>query len=79
MEKNEILVKLQDIFRDILDDEDIILTLDTKADDIEGWDSLTHVQIVVSVSQEFRVKFSSTEIMNWPNINSLVECILNKL
>lgn len=79
MEKDEILVKLQDIFRDILDDEDIVLTFQTKADDIEGWDSLAHVQIVVAVSQEFGVKFSSTEIMNWPNIDSLVECIINKL
>lgn len=49
MEKTEILVKVQDIFRDVLDNEEIVLNNDTSADDIEEWDSLSHIQLIVAI------------------------------
>ena len=49
MEKTEILVKVQDIFRDVLDNEEIVLNNDTSADDIEEWDSLSHIQLIVAM------------------------------
>lgn len=79
MEKNEILAKLQDIFCDILDNEDIVLENATTADDIEEWDSLAHVQIVAEVEKVFGVKFTSYEITSWIDIEELVDCIAKKL
>ena len=79
MEKQEILSQVQEIFRDILDNEDIILTNETTANDIEEWDSLTHVQLVVAIEKGFKIKFSSKEILSWQNVGDLVDCIANKL
>lgn len=78
MNKNEILAKVQDVFQDILDNEDIELTFDTTADDVEEWDSLSHVQLVVAVEKEFGVKFTSKEIMSWSNVGEMIDCISNK-
>lgn len=78
MNKKEILVELQEIFQDVLDNEDIELTPETTADDIEEWDSLAHVQLVVAIEKKFNVKFSSKEIMSWANVGEIVECILSK-
>lgn len=79
MEKNEILAKLQDIYRDILDNDEIILEGETTADDIEEWDSLAHVQIVNEVEKQFGIKFTSYEITSWIDIADLVDCIDSKL
>lgn len=54
MEKNEILAKVQDIFRDILENEEIILSNETTADDIEEWDSLSHIQLIVTIEKHLR-------------------------
>ena len=79
MEKTEILAKLQEIYRNVLDNEDIVLTNETTADDIEEWDSLTHVQLVVAIEKDFKIKFSSKEILSWQNVGDLVDCVANKL
>ena len=79
MEKTEILAKLQEIYRDVLDNEDIALTNETTADDIDEWDSLTHVQLVVAIEKDFKIKFTSKEILSWQNVGNLVDCIANKL
>ncbi len=76
MEKEEIYSKLESVFREVLDDEDIHLEDATVADDIEGWDSLTHVQLVVGVEKAFGIRFTSREILSWKNVGEMVESIL---
>lgn len=78
MEKNEILAEVQDIFRDVLDNEDIVLKADTVADDVEEWDSLTHIQLVVAVEKHFKIKFTSKEILSWKNVGEMIDCIATK-
>lgn len=78
MDRNEIISQLQDIFRDVLDNEDIELAETTTADDIEEWDSLSHIQLVVAIEKGFHIKFTSKEILSWQNIGDLVACIQNK-
>ncbi len=78
MEKNEILAEVQDIFRDVLDNEDIVLKADTVADDVEEWDSLTHIQLVVAVEKHFKIKFTSKEILSWKNVGEMIDCIASK-
>ena len=78
MERNEILSRIQDIFRDVLDNEEIELTDATVADDIEEWDSLSHIQFIVAIEKDFQIKFSSKEILSWKNIGELVDCIQSK-
>jgi acyl carrier protein len=79
MERTEIYNKLNDIFVDVLDLEEVTLTDSTTADDIEEWESLTHVQLVVAIEKAFGIKFTALEIMKWKNVGELVDCIAQKL
>lgn len=79
MERTEVYKQIQAIFEDILDEEVITLTDATTADDVEGWDSLTHIQLVVAIEKHFKVKFKSKEILSWKNVGEMVDCIATKL
>lgn len=79
MERKEILVKVQDVFRDVLDNEELELQETMSAGDIEDYDSLSHIQLVVAIEKSFGIKFTSKEIMSWDNIGSMVDSIESKL
>lgn len=80
MERIEILKKLNEIFIDVMDlDADFVLTEDMTADDIEEWDSLSHIQLIVAIEKEFGIKFTSREIMKWNNVGEMVDTILEKI
>ena len=76
MNREEIYTRLTRIFREVLDDDTIELHPETCADDIEAWDSLTHIQLIVAAEQEFGLHFTSREIMKWQNVGEWVECII---
>jgi len=78
MEKADILKTLTEIFIDVLDTENITLTEQTTANDIEDWDSLTHIQIVVAVEKKFKIRFASQEIQNWSNVGEIITSIQSK-
>lgn len=78
MEKTEILEKVQDIFRDVLDNDEIELTADMSADDVEEYDSLSHIQLVVAIEKSFGIKFNSKEITTWTKIGDMVDSIASK-
>lgn len=79
MTQEDILSKVQNIFRDVLDEENISLISQTTANDIEEWDSLTHIQLVVAIEKSFKIKFTSKEILSWKNVGEMVETIHAKL
>jgi acyl carrier protein len=79
MERNDILARAQEVFRDELEVEDLVLTDETTADDVEEWDSLSHVQLVVALEKAFNIKFTSREILSWDNVGDLIDCIGKKL
>jgi len=78
MEKNEILTEVQEIFRDVLDNEEIVLTPETTANDVEDWDSLSHIQLIVAIEKKLKVKFTSKEILSWSDISEMIDCIASK-
>lgn len=79
MDTPSIIAKLQEIFRDVLDNDEIVLTPATSASDIEEWDSLANVQLVVEIEGEFGIRFTSAEIPSWKNIGDMATCIASKL
>ena len=71
----DVLSKLQDIFRDIFDDESLVLTRETKANDIEEWDSLAQVNIIVACNSEFGIKFDLDDIAKLKNVGDIVDTV----
>ena len=78
MERKEIFSKLNEIFIDVLDLDECNLTDETNANDIEEWDSLSHIQLIVAIEKRFGIKFTSLEIMKWRNVGELVDSMLAK-
>lgn len=70
---------LQEIFRDIFDDEDIVLTRETTAQDIEDWDSLAQINLIVAIEKEWRIKFKLDEITDLKNVGEMYNLIGRKL
>lgn len=79
MERAAILEKLNGVFTDVLDNDDIVISDSSTANDIEEWDSLTHIQLVVAIEKSFKVKFTTYEIQTWKNVGDMVNSIQAKL
>ncbi|MBP5777472.1 MAG: acyl carrier protein [Prevotella sp.] len=79
MERTEIFSKLHEIFMDVFDLDELELTDETSANDIEEWDSLSHIQLIVAIEKAFGIKFTSLEIMKWRNVGEMVNSMLEKL
>jgi acyl carrier protein len=78
MEKQQVIQEVQNIVQDILKTE-VQLTDEMTAGEVKGWDSLNHMVIIVAVEKHFNVKFNFMEIMNFQNMGSMFDCILQKL
>jgi acyl carrier protein len=70
--------QLGEIVRDVFDDEDVEITEETTARDVEGWDSLNHIRFMVSVEQRFNVRFTSREVESLQNVGDLLRAINSK-
>lgn len=79
MERNEVLKQVNDVFIDILDNTSIVLTNQITANDIEEWDSLAHIHLVVAIERRFKIRFGSKEIQSWENVGEMVDCIYSKV
>jgi acyl carrier protein len=79
MNNDDIINQLQGIFRDVLDDETVSLAAATTADDVDGWDSLSHIQLIVAAEKHFRIKFDSREILSWRSVGEMAQAIARKL
>lgn len=70
--------RLQEVFRDVFEDDEIEITEEMTADDIEEWDSLTHIQLVVAIEKEFGFKFTHTETISLKNVGELIALVNSK-
>ena len=74
-----IYARLQDIFRAVLMDNAVTLTPETSAKDLEAWNSLTHVTVMVEAERAFEIRFTSSEITDWKNVGELAQLIEGRL
>lgn len=74
----EIHKRVTEIFKDVLDDDSIVLHRETTADDIEEWDSLAHISLIVAIEKEFSVKFDLMDIKPLKNVGEFLDLILRK-
>ena len=71
--------RLQEIFRDVLRQPGLILTRDSNATNVKGWDSLAHVTLIWNVEQEFKVRFALGELQDLKNIGDLMDLLERKI
>jgi acyl carrier protein len=79
MDRTEILNTVTNVFIDVLDDDTLVLTEATTANDVEEWDSLNHIQLVVAIERQFKIRFASNEILSWQNVGEMIDSIAAKL
>ena len=79
MTNDEILAELQEIFRDILDQPDLVLTRDSNAHNVEDWDSLAHINLVTSIEKKYKIKFALGELQELKDVGDMIDLIRVKL
>lgn len=79
MTETQILTRVQDILRDVLQQPDLRITRDSSANTVKGWDSLAHVDILWNVEQEFSVRFALGEVQDLKNVGGLLDLLEQKI
>lgn len=79
MTREEVYETLNEVFRDVFDDESIEVNDETTSDDIEDWDSLEHINLIAAVEQEFGMKFNMGQVVTMKNVGEMVDIILSQI
>jgi len=74
----KIFEKLLPIFRNVFDDDELLINEMTTASDVDGWDSLAHIRLIVAIEKSFHLHFSAAEISDVENVGQMAELILSK-
>jgi acyl carrier protein len=79
MDEPQIYQRLTEIFQEIFDEDSIEVTPKLSADDVDGWDSLTHIRLILTIEKAFKIKFSTSDIVKLENVGDLVALIQRKV
>ena len=79
MTREAVYETLNEVFRDVFDDESIVVNDATTSDDIEDWDSLEHINLIAAVEQEFGMKFNMGQVVTMKNVGEMVDIILSRI
>lgn len=79
MDRKEVFDKLNMVFREVFDDEEIEVLDVTTAEDIEDWDSFEHVNLIMAIEQAFHIKFGLDEVIDMKNVGDMVNAILERV
>ena len=79
MSQEEIYQRLNKVFQDVFDDETITVKAETTANDIEDWDSLEHINLMVAIEKEFGFKFNMNEVTSMKNVGEMVSIIQERV
>ena len=75
MDSNAIFEAVQQIFRDNFDDEELVLTRETCADDIEDWDSLEQINLLTAIEKKFSIKFKLADVRGLKDVGDLLDLV----
>ena len=79
MNRKKIFNNVQDIFRDVFDEDTLNISDKSSSDDIEEWDSLNHINLVSAIEKEFNIKFSLTELISLKNVGAMIDLMILKI
>lgn len=75
----ELKDRLNEIFCEVFDDDDIKIAPEMTANDVDGWDSLSHVNLIVAIESNFKITFSQKELLTFKNVGDLLNSIRSKI
>ncbi len=78
MNREQVKAKLTEVFRDVFDDDEIVLTDATSAKDIEDWDSLEHINLIAAVEKAFRMRFTMREVSGMKNVGEMLDILMER-
>ena len=78
MKRDEVFSGVQEIFRDVFDDTDLIINNLTNSEDIEDWDSLNHINLVSAIEKEFKIRFALGELMEIKDVGAMIDLMMLK-
>jgi len=78
MTREEMFNGVQNIFRDVFDEDDMVIEDSTSSDDIEDWDSLNHINLVSAIEKEYKIKFALGELMELKDVGAMVDLMVEK-
>ena len=79
MDRDEVYETLNEVFRDVFDDPSITVDDSTTSDDVDGWDSLEHINLIAAIEQDFGVKFNMGQVVSMKNVGEMVDIIMSQL
>ncbi|MEI8141466.1 MAG: acyl carrier protein [Chitinophagia bacterium] len=79
MDTTKVLQEVNEIFKEVLDDESIVLNYESNSDNIDDWDSLAHIQLIVAIEKKYKIKFTAKEMVSWKNVGEMTENIVEKI
>ena len=79
MNKQEIMERMNKVFREVFDNDHIAVKEETTASDVEGWDSLTHITLIFALEEQFGVKLAMKEVLELKNVGQMADCVLRYL
>lgn len=79
MDRKIIIEKVQEIFRDIFDDDNLVINDDTSASDIDNWDSLNQINVISAIEIEFNIKFMLADLNKLDNVSAIIQLIESKI
>lgn len=75
----DLLPEIQDVFRDIFDDDTLVITRESNASTVEDWDSLAHVNLVTAIEKKYRIKFGLGELQELKNVGDMIDLVQKKI
>lgn len=78
MSREEVLERVNDVFKRVFDDDNVSVTFETTAADVEGWDSLRHITLIEEVEDEFDMRFKMNEVTSMKDVGEMIDIILER-
>lgn len=79
MDREELKDKIQEIFREVFDNDELTITDSTSSDDIDEWDSLGHIQLIKAIEKELKIKLTAQEIRSWEDVGEMIDSLIGKI
>jgi acyl carrier protein len=77
--KDDFIERVQDVFREVFENDAITIFNEMQAKDVKGWDSLAHVNLIMALEDTFQVRFTTREVMGFQNVGEMLACLRGKL